>query len=98
MKLRPFSGKSEIRFSVSIVPSEELSVCSRGTTPLTSTDSVVAPTCRFRSTRTTWLTPTSTPGFTALLKPCFSTVTEYAPMRNKLAAYAPEVSVVTLMD
>ena len=95
MKLRPLSGRSEIRLSVSIVPREEVSVCSKGAVPVTSTDSVAEPTCSVRSTRTTWLTPTSTFSSTAFLKPGFSTVTEYAAMRNKLAAYAPELSVVT---
>src|SRR5206468_12288035 len=93
MKLRPFNGRSEIRLSVSIVPRDEVSVCSKGAVAVTSTDSVVEPTCRVRFTRTTWLTPTPTFGSTAFLKPCFSTVTEYAPMRNTLAAYAPELSV-----
>src|SRR5438876_5643249 len=79
MKLRPFNGRSEIRLSVSIVPRDEVSVCSKGAVAVTSTDSVVEPTCRVRFTRTTWLTPTPTFGSTAFLKPCFSTVTKYAP-------------------
>ena len=98
MKLRPFSGSSEMRFSVSIVPSEEVSVSSKGTTPVTSTTSFAPPTCRLRSTRRTWLTPTSTFGSTAFLKPCFSTDTEYDPMRSTFAAYVPELSVVSLTD
>src|SRR2546429_9347360 len=95
MKLRPFNGRSEIRLSVSIVPRDEGSVCSKGGVAGSSTDSVVEPPCRGRFTRTTWLTPTPTFGSTAFLKPCFSTGTDYGPMRHTLAAYAPELSVVT---
>src|SRR2546429_3286986 len=68
MKLRPFNGRSEIRLSVSIVPRDEVSVCSKGAVAVTSTDSVVEPTCRVRFTRTTWLTPTRSEEHTSELQ------------------------------
>jgi hypothetical protein len=74
LRLKP-SGTS-VRWTLSMIRLVSArSVCSSGLAPTTVTDSSIAPTSSFMSTRTVELTGTSTPSRTTRLKPLSSPVT-----------------------
>ena len=73
-KLRPFSGRSTICWVLITWPCSLESVCSAAAAPVTSMDSVMAPTCKVASTRCRALTLTPTSVVLNLEKPLASTV------------------------
>ena len=74
-KFRPFSGRFVACVLLMTSPVCVLSVCRMGATPVTSTDSVTAPTSIFTSTLAVWLTSSLKGPSTVLLKLGASAVT-----------------------
>ena len=78
LRLKPSGTSSRWTLSMMRLVSAR-SVCSSGLSPTTVTDSSIAPTSSFRSTRTVALTGTSTPSRMTRLKPLSSAPTRYVP-------------------
>src|SRR5215510_6316617 len=94
-KSRPFSGRFLICVSLIVPLRSELSVCTSDTVPWMVTDSVVAPTSSFRSTRAFWSTLSCTLASDSFLKPVISAEMLYVPGGNDGATYSPSESLTT---
>jgi hypothetical protein len=70
-KLRPFSGRSLIVWPVTTWPTDDESEARTGV-PTTRIDSVTAPACRSKSTRTSWSVSRTIPSRRILWNPCSS--------------------------
>lgn len=89
LMFRPFSGMRSIASRGTTFPSDEVSVCSSGRSPVTVTASETLPISNVTSTRVVTSTCTCTPSRMNCLKPGSCTATRYVPGGMLGTEYVP---------